>query len=142
MLAREIRTLAGSLSTDGAGTGVATSADEIVALDSLDGASFSPPIRADRTVMTELDGWTQQIDVALYDMNDATGTSVAKSSTGLASAAAKVQDDSTGISSGRVAVSESVVGRLPVGSTHLYLLTVTILDQGETVASHEWWLRP
>lgn len=112
MIAREIRELASTLPTAPAGLGAADTGDEVVALDSLDGAVFSPPIRADKQVMTDLSGWTQSVDVSLRDLDD---TDV-------------VLDDDVRV----VAQGERAV----------YRLEVTVSHSGALVGTHTWWIVP
>jgi hypothetical protein len=67
-LAREIHGLALLLPRT-AGDGVPASVpSEVVVLDDLDGATFSPPIDAGLTVRSSATGWSQAIDIARVDL--------------------------------------------------------------------------
>lgn len=114
LMAREMLELARSLDRAPSGSGPATAADEVLALDSLDGASFSPPLRADLTAFDDLDDWTQQVDVDVVTVDDL-----------------------------ETVVSETLPDSLPKGSDELLRLTVTILDgSGAEVDTHRWWIAP
>jgi len=113
MLAREIHELARTLDRAASGAGAATTADGVVALDSLDGAVFTPPIGADLSTLTGLNGWSQSVDVATYDLSDMS-----------------------------TAVSVGVLETIPKGSGMAYKLTVRILENGTEQDVFEWWVEP
>lgn len=113
LLAREVHELAESLPRAPSGVvGVRLAADAR-GLDSLHGAVFSPPARADRTVDSALAGWSQHVALEVCLLDDR-GTPTGESPTlGLARDAAR-----------------------------LYRLTVTIRHDGADVDRFDWWLAP
>jgi prepilin-type N-terminal cleavage/methylation domain-containing protein len=112
-LAREIATLAETLPrTPGGVTGVTSGAD-VLALDALHGAVFSPPILADRTAVDTLTEWEQRVTVELFALDDL--------------------DEPTGED-----VSVEVSGQ----SQRLYRLTVSVRRLGEVEATVRCWCRP
>ena len=65
LLAGHIHTLASTLSREPSGLPPAVDAAGLLALDSLDGAVFSPPLDADLDTLDDLQGWAQQVDIGL-----------------------------------------------------------------------------
>ena len=112
LLAREIREMAATLPTAPSGMGAADSADEITSLESLDGATFSPPLRADGQTLSNMSGWSQSIDVSLRDLDD-TNT-----------------------------VLSDTVRIVPKGERCVWRLDVTIAKSGTLVGNHTWWIAP
>lgn len=113
ILAKEIYALAQTLPREPSGIPGVRSAGEVVALDSLAGAVFSPPIRADRTTDTSLTGWTQQIQIDIYSMDDLENKT-----------------------------NENILLGVDSKAERLFKIQVTILNQGNLVDSFEWWLTP
>lgn len=113
LLAREVYELAETLDPALSGSGPASAPSEVLALDSLDGASFSPPIRADLTEIATSSGWTQQVDLVAFDVSDLT-----------------------------TKTSDSVQGTQPTGSALIYRVDVTILEGSSVVDTYSWWLNP
>ena len=112
-LAREIREMAMALRNEElAVAGPASLPEDIVALDSLDGATFSPPLRADGSVMTHLSGWSQRIDL------------------------------STAAKSNMQMKLSNTLAKPAKGSGEMYKLEVTIVEGVDDVASYEWWIKP
>lgn len=113
LLAREVHELALTLPREPSGTVGATTPAQLLALDSLEGASLSPPVRADGTADGSLSGWTQVVDLSVYDVLDPTTPTA---------------DDPT-------------LG-LPSDGSLIYRLDVTVLKDGSVVDSFAWWLAP
>lgn len=114
LLAREAYELALAQDTADDGDPPATDASGVAGLDSLDGASFSPPLGAGGTVL-ELDFgelWRQDLDVSVYDLGDLSSP-----------------------------VSASFSGTTP-GATTLYRLEVTVSFRGVAKGTWWWWLEP
>jgi len=113
LLAREIRELADTLARKPSGAVGVTRGEDILALDSLHGAVFSPPLRSDRTKQAALTGWAQRVTLAVCSLDDpATPT------------------------------GESPTLGLDSSAKRLYRLTVAITHDGEPVDRFEWWLAP
>ncbi len=112
-VARGVRGLAGTVSRGPSGSGAVTACADIEALDSPDGAEFSPPILSDGSSSTTYAGWTQRIDLSLRDAT-APGT-----------------------------VIDAGVPLVVQGSGQVYLLEVEILDDSDTLLdTHCWWITP
>ncbi len=112
-LAQEIYELAIQLPSQPSGTEGVTNGADVVALDSLSGAVFSPPIRADKTALSGYAGWTQQVALSIYALDDLDSATTMAISDGLSP-------------------SEGCV----------YKLSVTILARGDEVDAFEWWIKP
>jgi prepilin-type N-terminal cleavage/methylation domain-containing protein len=69
LFAREIHELALTLPTAASGGGTATSGIEAIALDTLDGATFSPPIDSFKFELPAA-GWSQHVTVGVYSLDD------------------------------------------------------------------------
>lgn len=116
-LAREVHELAMNIKNEElSGLGTALLAKDIVALDSLDGATFSPPLRADGSVMTHLSGWSQEVDLSVHEKTLSEKAPMLKTANALTKPAK--------------------------GSGKMYLLEVTILEGTTTRGSYEWLLKP
>ena len=113
LLAREIRDLAESLPREPSGALAATSGSGILALDSLHGAVFSPPVRSDGTTETALAGWAQRVTLSVCSLDDPAG-----------------------------ATGESPTLGVARDAERLYRLTVAVTFAGEPVDRFEWWLTP
>jgi len=113
LLAREIRELADTLARQPSGVVGVTRGEDILALDSLHGAVFSPPVRSDRTKQAALTGWAQHVTLAVCSLDDPTTPTGESPTLGLAS-----------------------------GAKRLYRLTVAVTHDGEPVDRFEWWLAP
>lgn len=113
LLAREIRELADTLVRKPSGAVGVTRGEDILALDSLHGAVFSPPLRSDRTKQAALTGWAQHVALAVCTLDDPATPTGESPTLGLASSAKR-----------------------------LYRLTVAITQDGEAVDRFEWWLAP
>jgi prepilin-type N-terminal cleavage/methylation domain-containing protein len=112
-LAQEIFNLADSLPRTPSGTTGVTNGFAVTALDALIGASFSPPILADKTIAPGFDGWKQKVALSIYAVSDpATPTAL---------------DPKLG---------------LPPESDHVYRLDVTVQKDGQDVDTYSWWLNP
>ncbi len=112
-LAQEIFTLSDGLPREPSGMTGATSGAGVLALDSLVGASFSPPILADCTLAPGFDGWEQSVELSVYAVDDlATPTSL---------------DPADG---------------LAPESGHVYRLDVSVHHDAELVDSFSWWIHP
>lgn len=112
-LAREIHELASGLPREPSGQVGAHSAADVLALDSLVGASFSPPILADGSVAEGLDGWSQHVDLEVHAL----------------SALDTPTDD------------DPAAG-LPPDGDKLYRLVVEIRLDGESAGVFSWWINP
>jgi prepilin-type N-terminal cleavage/methylation domain-containing protein len=113
LLAREIRELADVLPREPSGVVGVTHASNLMALDSLHGARFSPPVRANRTTQASLSGWSQRVTVSVCTLDDLASTTGESPTTG--------------------------VGR---NAERLYRLSVGIVHDGRDVGRFEWWLTP
>jgi len=111
LLAREIHELALRLPTDASGSPVAKKAADVVALDTLDGAVFSPPISAMPAELSSANGWAQTVTVSVYNLTDTSSEVAAKM-------AGATKDQNT-----------------------LYKLSVTIEERGVDKGTWWWWLR-
>ncbi len=112
-LATEIFELADTLPREPGGVVAATNGTPIDALDALVGASFSPPILADGTTESSLGQWRQQVSLAVYDLTDLSAPTADDPAAGIAADAAKI-----------------------------YMLSVTMLEDGQAVDTFDWWLAP
>jgi hypothetical protein len=89
LLAKELHELALTLPTAPSGGGAAIAGSGVLALDTLDGASFTPPIDSAKASVASATGWTQLSHVSVYALSDldhptsSTFTAVGKSSTSL-----------------------------------------------------------
>jgi prepilin-type N-terminal cleavage/methylation domain-containing protein len=113
LLAREIREMAEVLSRDPSGVVGVTRGSDVQALDSLQGAVFSPPVRADRSAAAALSGWAQRVTLAVCALDDL------KTPTG----------ESPTLGLGRTA-------------KRLYRLSVAVTYAGQEVDHFDWWLTP
>jgi len=113
LLAREIRELADSLPRQPSGVVGATLAADVLALDSLHGAVFSPPLRSNRTSQAALTGWAQRVSLAVCTLDDL-----------------------------ETPTAESPTLGLARNAQRLYRLTVAITYGGQPVDRFEWWLTP
>jgi prepilin-type N-terminal cleavage/methylation domain-containing protein len=112
-LGQEIQTLADSLPREPSGmTGAVTGAG-VVALDSLIGASFSPPILADGSAAEGYDDWQQNVDLSVYSLSDLT-----------------------------MPTDDDPADGLAPESDKIYRLDVEVLQGGETVKTYSWWIHP
>jgi prepilin-type N-terminal cleavage/methylation domain-containing protein len=112
-LAQEIFTLADGLPRTPIGMTGATTGAAVVALDSLVGAKFSPPILADASVAPGFEGWEQSVDLSVYALDDlATPTG---------------DDPAEG---------------LAPESGCVYRLDIEVRHDGEAVGSFSWWVHP
>jgi len=112
-LAQEICTLADGLPRTPIGMTGATSGFAVVALDSLVGAHFSPPILADGSVAPGFDGWAQSVNLSVYDLDDLATPTAADPAAGLAPEAGSI-----------------------------YRLDVEVSLDGEPVDTFSWWINP
>ena len=113
LLAREIRELADTLSRQPSGVVGATRGSDVMALDSLHGAVFSPPLRSDRTEQLSLGGWAQRVTLDVVSLDHPSTPTGESPTLGLSSKAQR-----------------------------LYRLTVAVTRDGEPVDRFEWWLVP
>jgi prepilin-type N-terminal cleavage/methylation domain-containing protein len=112
-LAQEIFNLADGLPRTPSGTIGVTSGGAVAALDSLEGASFSPPILSDGTLAPGLAGWRQSVDLSIYSLDNLVTPCNLDPADGL-----------------------------PAESSYVYRLEVTIKQDGKLVDTFSWWLRP
>ncbi len=113
MLAREIHELAQTLPRVPSGTTGASNGADVVALDSLIGAVFSPPLLSDLSTDTSLVGWSQQVSLDVVDLS--------------APSTPTADDPAAG---------------LPVDGTLLYRLNVSVWSTEGEQDSFSWWLTP
>jgi hypothetical protein len=111
-LAREIHQMAQTLPRETTAATLVTSAADIVALGSLHGAVFSPPLMADGTELSALTDWEQRVTLEVVTLGDP-GTS-------------EIVDPRTALSH---------------DTPNLYRLKVTIFQNNSEVDSFRWWLR-
>ena len=112
-LAQEIQAMADGLPRTPSGVTGVTSGAAVLALDSLDGAHFSPPILADGSVAPGLDGWGQDVSLSVYSLDDLT-----------------------------TPTADDPADGLDPESDCLYRLDVSVLHEGEPVHSFTWWIQP
>ena len=112
-LAKEIHELAVALPKTPSGTTGVTTGGAVVALDSLVGARFSPPIFSDGSASDEHDGWKQLVSLAVYDLADPTTPTADAPEDGLAS-----------------------------DGTKLYRLEVLVQQDGQDIDTFHWWINP
>jgi len=85
----------------------------VLALDSLHGAVFSPPLRSNRTAQAALTGWAQRVTLAVCTLDDLS-----------------------------TPTSESPTLGLARNAQRLYRLSVAITYAGQPVDRFDWWLTP
>lgn len=68
LLAEEVFVIAQLLDREPSGSEAAKTSEQILALDSLIGASFSPPIMANGKDYPDLEGWSQAVDLSIVDV--------------------------------------------------------------------------
>ena len=112
-LAQEIFSLADGLPRTPSGPSGVSSGFAVVALNSLVGANFSPPIAADKTIVPGFDGWKQSVALSIYSVSDLTHPTALDPTLGL-----------------------------PPESDKVYRLDVTVQHDGQTVDTYSWWLNP
>jgi prepilin-type N-terminal cleavage/methylation domain-containing protein len=112
-LAQEIFNLADGLPRVPSGPSGVSNGFAVVALNSLVGASFTPPILSDKTVAPGFEGWKQKVALSIYAVGALT------TPTGM--------DPKLGI---------------PPESAYVYRLDVTVQKDGADVDSYSWWLNP
>jgi prepilin-type N-terminal cleavage/methylation domain-containing protein len=113
LLARELRELAETLPREPSGAGPATQPAEVLALDTLDGAVFTPPLRADGSADAALAGWSQSASLALCSLDDP-----------------------------GVATGEDPRAGADPHAERVYRLRVEVRHDGELVDSFDWWITP
>ncbi len=112
-LANEIRLLAQLLPKEPSGTSAVTSPDDVVALDSLHGAVFSPPILANLSEYENMDDWEQSVAVRVAALAAPEATGTALTSAGISKQAAS-----------------------------LFEVQVTVSFDGEVIDTWTWWVKP
>lgn len=112
-LAQEIFTLADGLPREPTGVTGATTGAAVVALDSLVGARFAPPILADGSVADGFEGWEQRVNLSVFDLDDLATPTPADPAHGL-----------------------------PAEGGALYRLDVEVWHEGQPADSFSWWIRP
>jgi prepilin-type N-terminal cleavage/methylation domain-containing protein len=112
-LAQEIFTLADGLPRVPSGTTGVTSGAAVFALDSLEGASFSPPILADGSEASGFDDWQQDVDLSIHSIDDLDHPADLDPADGL-----------------------------PPESSFVYRLEVSVRHEGEVVDTFSWWIHP
>ncbi len=113
LVAQEVYELAKSLPSEPSGTHGVTDPAGVVALDSLVGAKFSPPIKADGTADTSLAGWGQVVDLSVYGISDLDSATL-----------------------------DSALTELGKGDPKLFQLCVTVTKDGAEVDTWRWFLTP
>ena len=113
LLAKEMYELALTLPTVPSGDAAATQASEVTALDTLIGASFNPPLRADLSDYAAYGTWTQQTTLTVYDIADLETPS-----------------------------GDSAADGIDEHESKLYKLSVTALQGAETMGTYHWWIQP
>ncbi len=112
-MAKEIHALAEALPREPSGATGALVAADVLALDSLVGASFSPPILADGSVIDGFDGWSQTVSLSVFAVDDLSQ-----------------------------ATADDPAAGLPPDAAKLYRLQVDIADAGDEIDSFHWWITP
>ncbi len=112
-LAQEIYEIAQLLPAKPSGTYGVTSGASVVALDSLVGASFSPPIRATGNADVGMTAWRQDVGLVVYGLEDL-----------------------------KHATTDSVLTELKKGDKKLYQLSVTVSKDGTAIDTYRWFLTP
>ncbi len=114
LIAKEMYELALRQDTADDGDPPATGAEGVKGLDSLDGASFSPPLNASlaELSLTSAASWRQELDLQVFDLSDL--------------------DTPT---------SEDFTGATDSSST-LFRLTVHVTFRGLDKGTWWWWLNP
>jgi prepilin-type N-terminal cleavage/methylation domain-containing protein len=112
-LAKEIYELADGLPREPSGITGVTALDDVVALDSLIDASFSPAVLASGAVAIGLEDFSQHVSLAVFDMSD--------------------PDTPT---------ADAPEDGLPVDGNKLYRLDVLIRENGEDLDTFQWWINP
>jgi prepilin-type N-terminal cleavage/methylation domain-containing protein len=112
MLAREIHELAVGLSTSASGDPAATGFAGVTALDSLDGAGFSPPILATGEAAPVTPTWRQGVSVSVYDLADPT----------------------TPVFTNYAPIDPA--------SGRIYRLSVAMTQRGAEMGTWWWWIKP
>ncbi len=112
LLAKEIHELALTLPTAASGAGVAANGAGIVALDSLDGATFSPPIDSAKSSIASAAHWSQEVTVSVYALGDLENP-----------------------------VSDSFTSETK-SSSALYRLSVRVLNGHIDMGTWWWWINP
>ncbi|MHC4844787.1 MAG: PulJ/GspJ family protein [Planctomycetota bacterium] len=112
-LAREMHMLAKTLPRDPSGSVGAKVAADVQALDSLAGASFSPPLRADLTELPTMSGWKQEVALEVYALGDLTTPTL-----------------------------EDPTDAFGPHSDRLLKLIVTVKEGTEVQDAREWWITP
>ncbi len=113
ILAREIHEMARGLARQPSGSTGARTGQGVLALDSLVGARFSPPLRSDRTAESTRSEWTQQVDIVVYALDDL-----------------------------QVPTGESATQAFSRHADRLLRLNVTMLRNGEAAGEFGWWITP
>ena len=112
-LAKEIQELADGLPRTPSGTVGVTAIGDVVALDSLVGASFSPPVLSSGVVATGFDSFSQHVSLSVYDMSNPT-----------------------------TATADAPEAGMPPDSDKLYRLEVLVRENGQDLDSFHWWINP
>lgn len=112
-LAKEIHELADGLPREPSGTTGVTAAADVVALDSLIGAEFSPAVLASGAAAIGFEDFSQHVSLAVYAMDD--------------------PDTPT---------ADAPEDGLPPDGDKLYLLDVLIRENGQDLESFQWWINP
>ena len=113
MLAQQIQVLADGLPRTPVGMVGAKSGAAVVALDSLIGASFSPPILSDASVAPGFEGWRQDVELSVYSLDDLT-----------------------------TPTADDPADGLDPESALIYRMDVTVLHDEEPVDTFSWWIHP
>jgi prepilin-type N-terminal cleavage/methylation domain-containing protein len=113
LIGREIHALACTLDKSPSGVSGVTSGALVQALDALEGAVFSPPIKADKSSWSQYSGWSQSVDLAVYDLSDLSTPTL--------------DDPLLGLSE---------------DGTRIYRLTVGVAEGNELVGTYHWWITP
>ena len=113
LLAKEIYVCAEGLDRTPSGIVGVESGDDLVALDNLIGARFSPPIRADGTPDATLAEWTQRVSLDVYALGDLS-----------------------------TPTGEDAWRSLGTHADRVYQLSVTMLEGRDEVDTFRWWLTP
>jgi len=113
MVAQEIYELAKRLPAEPSGVVGATRLEDALALDSLVGAVFSPPIRADGSAFVGVDDWSQEVDLEVYGLSDLETKAV-----------------------------QSALDGLSGSDPQLFQLVVVIKDGDQELDTFRWFLTP
>jgi type II secretory pathway pseudopilin PulG len=112
MLAREVHELAASLPAGPSGNPPATGFAGVTALDTLDGARFSPPLLATGEQAPGVPLWAQDVSVSVYTLADTS------------------------------APVNATYEPIEPASGRIYKLSIRVTQRGADMGTWWWWIKP